>query len=594
MRASFDGLRGGLDLVTKGFGLLGIGIGIERIVSAGRAALDAAAGLGELAQQLGVTTDTLQTLQFAGTQAGVSTEQLETGIAKLTKTIGDAATGNKAAIDAFNALGVGVLDTQGKIRSTDAVLGDVAEALSKIPDPAKRAATEVDLFGRSGQRLDTILTGGRDGLRAYQREAQNTGQILSRDLIQQADTASDRIAAMESAWSKLAQTLVSKVAPALTYIAQSLTPQNLTVVDKIATLESQIRLLEQGGGSMRGSPTKIPLEALRQQLEDLREIQRLQQTLRPYSPPPTFNPAPAGAKGSGRAAGGSSRAADIEEIRDQTSALQEYLGTLQQEQQLLRVTGQVRAEYEALIRASAAAQTDYDNGLRDSPLLTGEEAAAIRSNADALFQMQQQAQQTHATISEGAQNAAASSVDLGSSLQSVTESLYAGATGAETWEQAWKSALNSIIQLMFQLLKTSSLFSGGSSGNGIVGSLFGSLLGAIGLGGSSGGLNSLSGGKALGAFAAGGRPPVGVPSLVGERGPELFVPDRAGAIIPSDFGGAGLTVVQHNSYDLRGSDISRTELDHRISKSQRETYGAVFKAIGRGGSESKAVGRRRK
>lgn len=36
-----------------------------------------------------------------------------------------------------------------------------------------------------------------------------------------------------------------------------------------------------------------------------------------------------------------------------------------------------------------------------------------------------------------------------------------------------------------------------------------------------------------GAFAAGGRPPSGVPSLVGEQGPELFVPDRAGTVLPN-------------------------------------------------------------
>lgn len=34
-------------------------------------------------------------------------------------------------------------------------------------------------------------------------------------------------------------------------------------------------------------------------------------------------------------------------------------------------------------------------------------------------------------------------------------------------------------------------------------------------------------------FAEGGRPPVGVPSIVGERGKELFVPDQAGTIIPN-------------------------------------------------------------
>ncbi|HWE52470.1 MAG TPA: hypothetical protein VG273_21930 [Bryobacteraceae bacterium] len=35
-------------------------------------------------------------------------------------------------------------------------------------------------------------------------------------------------------------------------------------------------------------------------------------------------------------------------------------------------------------------------------------------------------------------------------------------------------------------------------------------------------------------FAAGGDPPVGVPSVIGERGPELFVPRQAGTIIPNN------------------------------------------------------------
>jgi hypothetical protein len=40
------------------------------------------------------------------------------------------------------------------------------------------------------------------------------------------------------------------------------------------------------------------------------------------------------------------------------------------------------------------------------------------------------------------------------------------------------------------------------------------------------------------AFADGGDPPVGVPSLVGERGPEIFVPREAGTILPNKMLGA--------------------------------------------------------
>lgn len=46
-----------------------------------------------------------------------------------------------------------------------------------------------------------------------------------------------------------------------------------------------------------------------------------------------------------------------------------------------------------------------------------------------------------------------------------------------------------------------------------------------------------------GAFANGGQPPVGKMSLVGERGPELFVPGSSGTIIPNHALGGGGTVI---------------------------------------------------
>ena len=45
---------------------------------------------------------------------------------------------------------------------------------------------------------------------------------------------------------------------------------------------------------------------------------------------------------------------------------------------------------------------------------------------------------------------------------------------------------------------------------------------------------SMNSGLPLNGFADGGRPPMNRPSLVGERGPELFVPDSAGTIIPNE------------------------------------------------------------
>jgi lambda family phage tail tape measure protein len=65
--------------------------------------------------------------------------------------------------------------------------------------------------------------------------------------------------------------------------------------------------------------------------------------------------------------------------------------------------------------------------------------------------------------------------------------------------------------------------------------------GASSIGALAGAAGSSAGGDAgwaamlAGSFAGGGDPPVGRVSLVGEKGPELFVPKTAGTILPNDF-----------------------------------------------------------
>ena len=58
-------------------------------------------------------------------------------------------------------------------------------------------------------------------------------------------------------------------------------------------------------------------------------------------------------------------------------------------------------------------------------------------------------------------------------------------------------------------------------------------------------------------FANGGRPPVGVPSVVGEKGPELFVPDRSGTIIPNNQLGGSTNVIVN--VDASGSNVEGDE-----------------------------------
>lgn len=88
-----------------------------------------------------------------------------------------------------------------------------------------------------------------------------------------------------------------------------------------------------------------------------------------------------------------------------------------------------------------------------------------------------------------------------------------------------------------------------------------------------------------GGYANGGDPPVGVPSMVGERGPELFVPRTAGTIVPNHslamMGGS----TNITNYNIQAIDTKSFE-DRILGSSKAvwaaNAYGAKNLSLGRG------------
>jgi hypothetical protein len=80
-------------------------------------------------------------------------------------------------------------------------------------------------------------------------------------------------------------------------------------------------------------------------------------------------------------------------------------------------------------------------------------------------------------------------------------------------------------------------------------------------GGQIGGVGTLGPNYGIKQFANGGVPPIGRPSLVGERGPELFMPGIRGTVIPNGgFGGSTNVVV---NVDASGSNVQGDQAQSR-------------------------------
>lgn len=200
----------------------GAGI-VAALTAAANRGLEYASSLGEVSQQLGVTTKDLQVYRYAASQVGISQEEIDKGLAKLTVTMGKARAGAKEPVAAFKQLS----DLLGKdvLRSAETA-GDaiplIADALLKVKDPAARAALEVELFGKTGQKLDTLLAGGSAGINQLAQAAQHLGIILSDEQIRKADETKDNLSGLKTVLEANIAGAVSNNASAILSLANAL------------------------------------------------------------------------------------------------------------------------------------------------------------------------------------------------------------------------------------------------------------------------------------------------------------------------------------------------------------------------------------
>ena len=127
---------------------------------------------------------------------------------------------------------------------------------------------------------------------------------------------------------------------------------------------------------------------------------------------------------------------------------------------------------------------------------------------------------------------------------SIKNNLRDAITGAKSFGEAMTGVLNRIRDKILDA-QIDKLIGG-----------FGEAFGKSASGGEKKGLGGFLGGILGGLFANGGQPPVNKISVVGERGPELFVPTSKGTIIPNGgFGGDSVTNVITVNVDAKGSSV---------------------------------------
>lgn len=254
-------LAQGAQVATRAFSLLGpvlAGISVGALAAFTKNALDAVDAIGEVAEQVGVGTGALQALSQAAITTGLSTEELQRGLAALTRKIADAVQGDKAAIESFQRLGIAFQNADGSGRATEAVLGDLADQMQDMDGATEKAAATTSLMGdRLGQKFIPMLSQGRQGLIDMTAEMLRMGTIATPEMIAKAGEASDKVAALTASFRAFANNLTVTVAPAIVQVIDGLNRLifGMSMAERRVSLETQISAAEQRIERLRQGPS---------------------------------------------------------------------------------------------------------------------------------------------------------------------------------------------------------------------------------------------------------------------------------------------------------------------------------------------------
>jgi len=189
---------------------------IKSFVTNSYAAADA---IGKVAATAGITTDTLQEMRHAASLNGISFDQLDQGMQKFNKNIGELRAGTGTLYTYLQKTDRALLSQVQSARSTDDALDLVFKSMKNVADSSERSALAVATFGRSGQRL-AIMTDAYEELR---NEARELGLVIDSDLIKGAEIANDKMDTMARIIKTQLISAVIEVAPIILNAAQGIT-----------------------------------------------------------------------------------------------------------------------------------------------------------------------------------------------------------------------------------------------------------------------------------------------------------------------------------------------------------------------------------
>jgi lambda family phage tail tape measure protein len=552
LQTAFNDLGNGVKGLSNAFRALGGGLGVATLGFGGLLAstLSFASAVKDTAQGFGISI--AKTLQFreALMLGGKSADDAQKIMGKLFSTIEEARDGNEATISRFQELGISFDEL--RRMSPEQSLNRVFQALAGIDNVYKRIKATKDLLGKSGIGVNPEDVAQKLGMslnefKKYEKSLEDFEKL--------ADTVEISMNNLKIAFAELFAPFtpdlvigVEKFKLAMVGIGSFVVVSGIVKLTvAVMALVKAMRAGAIASAIMSGGLTTIAglagagaLTALFAYMDKDLEAPTDISADEPVSAPVT------------------------------TSAKRPELESLQKKLQYLKEIGQLQVQ-EIYMKNQINTLSTFDKEMADIKLDTEKKRAEIEQKrvedlaknegksgllgtinqiydqeirnldliAEARRRVAEQNESNRQSFTYGwseafrkfADDAKDSAKVAGDMFNSITSNMNSAIdnfvrNGKLSFKDFTRSVIQDLIaiQLKAQAMK---MFSG-------LGSIFGSMGTASQFGTTAGSQQTMMLQAQMAGFADGGSPPVGVPSIVGERGAELFIPKQAGTIIPNN------------------------------------------------------------
>jgi len=496
----------------------------------------AADAVNDFAEGSGLAIEEVLALQGAMVQAGKEADNAAQMWDRFSTTLGAAADGQKEQADLFKELGVNIADAGGMLRPEIDIFRDLTSVLSGMSAGAERARLQVQLFGKQFANLD---------ISKIDQLSRNTDKFTgeAKRGVQTIGDIGDAIDIMVEKAKVGFLSLVGKARNAWDSVKEFLgfgSPEEPAAAPIVGVTQggrqsgTRVKPVRDSEAESRAKALKTYLEGLDAQILKLKEGEEA--ALR-------FEAAKQGG------AAGVAKMEEIIKLRREEAEQQEEMQRLAREanQELAAMEDSRKMRLEQIVREYEK-QVEIEKESAQVMLDLGQQAEIMANKQLEEMTVKKKANEEELEILE----------DLRDGYKSLGATIIEAFATGKSAADAFKTALSSLLQKLASrsldkfldaifksdITGAPSLFENFASGLPVIGNLFGKR-------------------------AGGGPVSSGAPYLVGERGPELFIPSSSGQVVPNYAMGGATTV---NNYNIQAIDVKSFE--DRILGSSKAVWAA--------------------